>query len=129
MGPEVDRHEFLEPVLMVTSVTPPIVTDDSGDINLYGSVEAACQDMEATDVLDGVYVVFDSSGHRLAPAVAEGRVQLGVDVSAAPEPEELARRLRHFISRVGPERVGVRNVEDASLAEAIDALATFFRLR
>lgn len=109
--------------------TPPIVTDDHGDIALHGSVEAACQEMEAIDVRDGVYDVFDSRGHRLSLGVSGGLVQIWLDPQAEREPDELARRLRHFMTRVGTDRVGVHDIEAASLDDAIHALARFFNVR
>ncbi len=109
--------------------TPPIVTDDHGDIALHASVEAACQEIEAIDVRDGVYDVFDSRGRRLSLGVSEGLVQIWIDPQADPEPEELARRLRHFMTRVGADRIGVHDVEAASLDDALLALTRFFRVR
>jgi len=114
---------------MAVLPTPPIVTDDNGAIELYPSVEAARRDMEAIDVLDGVYDVFDGTGSRLSVGASEGLVQIWLDPNAEPEPEELIGRLRHFVARVGPDRVGVADVEAASLEHLIHALARYFDVK
>jgi hypothetical protein len=57
---------------MTVLPTPPIVTDDNGDIELYPSIEAASRDLEEIDVLEGTYDVFDSMGRRLSVGASEG---------------------------------------------------------
>jgi hypothetical protein len=120
------RTGLLGPVLMSDLPVPPIVTDDNGDIEFHSSVEAAERDMEAIDVLDGVYDVFDSMGRRLSVGASEGLVQIWLDPDAMPEPEELEGRLREYIARVGPGRVGIADMETASLDNLIRALSRFF---
>ena len=60
-------------------------------------------------------------------AVPDEVVPIRMDPGAAPEPEELERRLRRFIARVGADRVGLPNFATASLSDHIDALRMFFR--
>lgn len=85
-------------------------------------------EIEAVDVLDAVYEAFDSHGRRLSLSVGEGLVSIRLDPKSVPEPNELLRRLRHFIARVGADRVGVDNVESVSLDAAVRALARFFHV-
>ncbi|MGL4745929.1 MAG: hypothetical protein ACRCXL_16285 [Dermatophilaceae bacterium] len=107
---------------------PPIVVDDRGDIALYATLEAASRELEAIDVLDAIYEVFDSRGRRLSVTAAGGLVSIRLDPQSVPESDELLRRLRHFISRVGADRVGVEDAESASLDVAVRALAQFFHV-
>jgi hypothetical protein len=111
---------------MPNFVLPPIVIDDHGDIALYPDVDTARREMEAIDVINGVYDAFDSTGARLSLAARESVVEISLDPDTDREPGELLRRLRHFIDRVGRERVGVVDVEAAPLEHLIDALARFF---
>lgn len=106
----------------------PIVIDERGDISLFPSLADASREMEAIDVVDAAYEAFDSSGRRLSLGVSEGLVRIWLDPQSAAEPDELLRRLRHFIVRAGSDRIGVGDVEAISLEAAVRALARFFRL-
>lgn len=46
-------------------IIPPIIVVESFDIVIYPSVEAAEASLEAVDVHDGIYAVYDSAGHLL----------------------------------------------------------------
>lgn len=113
------------PVLMVADVIPPVVTDDHGDISVYPTVAAACDYMEAIDVRGGVYEAFDSRGQRLSMGVEGGEVRMWVDASKEPAPGELERRLRHFVSEVGADRVGIADLDSAPMDQLIGSLLTF----
>ena len=112
---------------MNESPIPPIVIDDGGDIDVYPTVSAACFDLEAVDVLGGAYQVFDSFGRRLRAGVYGGVVALTLDPDATAEPDELERRLREFIDRVGESRIGFRNSEEATLPDLLNTLLEFYR--
>jgi hypothetical protein len=111
---------------MAALPVPPIVLDENGDIELYPSVEAAQREMEAIDVLAGVYDVFDSTGRRLSVGASEGLVQIWLDPNAQTDPAELVGRLRDYIARLRPGRVEVAEMETASLDHLIRALSRFF---
>ncbi|MPZ96282.1 MAG: hypothetical protein GEU96_15560 [Propionibacteriales bacterium] len=110
---------------MLQTEVPPIVTDEDGDINIYPSADEAQRDMEAIDVRDGVYMVFDSKGNRLAVTTEGEAVRIEIDPTSSTDPDDLARRLRQFILRVGPERVGLADPENAGLQELVDSVAAF----
>jgi len=106
-------------------IVTPILVDEGGDITLYWSVDSAALAMEAADVIAGEYDVFDSRGLRLA--VLANNSQAPVEINATDLRDELglARRLRRFIVRVGPNRVGVSDPEAVELDELVSALARF----
>jgi hypothetical protein len=52
-------------------IQPPIVAREGGDLWFYESVEEAERDLEASDVRDGVYEVFDSRGYPLDLVIEE----------------------------------------------------------
>jgi hypothetical protein len=111
---------------MLDMPEPPIVTDDAGDIAVYLTVADACADIEAVDVRGGAYEVFDSRGHRLRIAADGEAVSIRMDPGAQSEADELIRRLRRFIDRIGADRVGLPNFATASLTDLVDALEMFF---
>lgn len=108
---------------------PPIVTDDRGDIAVFVSVEATCREIEAIDVAAGAYETFDGVDRHLSIAVADPVVRMRLDTSLALAPEELLARLKRFITRVGPGRIGVQDVEGLSLDSALNILSRFVGVR
>ncbi len=104
---------------------PPIVLDDSGDIQVFPSVEAACREIEAIDVKEGVYEAFDTRGRRLYLSVDGDRVTADLASPIVDDSVELLNRLRRFISRVGAERVGVTEPETAALSTLLQSLLIF----
>jgi hypothetical protein len=108
---------------------PPIIADDNGDITMFPTVADAEQDVEAIDVVDGAYEFFDSAGSRLAATAIGTRVQIARDPQAIPNPDELDARLRNYVVRVGPQRVGVDEPDSATLPVLVDALLRFLNPR
>lgn len=83
--------------------------------------------MEAIDVRNGLYEVFDSVGNRLALTLDGEYVAIQLDPVVSHEPEELTRRLADHVAHIGSERVGLPNPEGASLPELVEALVRFER--
>ena len=106
---------------------PPIVIEESGDIEVYPTVETARRAIEAIDVLDGIYKAFDSDGRSLLLVAYGNLVSIEVPENPQPDPAGLERRLREYIVAVGPSRVGVANLEDATLPVMLGALLKFQR--
>jgi hypothetical protein len=52
-------------------------------------------------------------------------VSIEVPLDSTPDPAALERRLRYYIQDVGADRVGVANLDDASLPVMLDALLSF----
>ncbi|GAA1211921.1 hypothetical protein [Rhodoglobus aureus] len=105
----------------------PIVIDEEGNLMVYPTVEMACLEMEAIDVVDGVYEAFDGHGRRLK-LVAHGEfVSIAVPPDAHPEPAELERRLRKYIDPELAADLGIENVDDASLPALVHALFSYQR--
>ncbi|GAB3309578.1 hypothetical protein EK0264_08815 [Epidermidibacterium keratini] len=101
--------------------TPPITVDDSGDVSVYPDVESACARIEVFD-LPELWIV-DSRGRRLRAEV-EGYDVIGLAIEAdlPPMPGELAARLRAFIERAGPARLGLSDVAETRTEELLAAM-------
>lgn len=110
---------------MLELPVPPIVTDEGGDIAVYPSVASACLELEPIDVVDGAYEAFDSRGFPLRIDAARNAVSMGMEPDSAPDPADLERRLRRFIERVGVIRVGLVDLDRATLPILLDALLKF----
>ncbi|MDL5366322.1 hypothetical protein QSH18_11955 [Xanthomonas sp. NCPPB 2654] len=107
---------------------PPLILVDGGDVTLFGSESSLVRYVESPDI--GEYLVFDSSGKRLALAAEVDEVKfLGLRLNkvelvklAEPafgldESSELKVILNRFISRsFGEERQGL------SLSQLIEIL-------
>ena len=116
---------------MMNELTPPVIVDEHGDIQLYANVEAAAADVEAIDVRNGEYEFFDSAGRVIEPTIddATSTVRLTGHEYRLPVPNLLADRLRRFVEQVGIERIGISKLpSEMSLEELVDALSGFFGL-
>lgn len=110
-------------------LTLPVIIDEQGDIELVADLQKAALSMEAADVLNREYEVFDSVGHRIQLLVEESseKVVLALDATCQADPEELRRRLIRYIARLGSGRVPIRgSVNEAALADLVKALSAFF---
>ena len=109
----------------MSELTPPIVIDGDGFFDVYSTVGDACSWLEAVDVDDGLYEAFDSAGHSLR-LFTEGRfVRIELPADSVSDPEGFARRIRSHIRQIGADRVGVADVEDASIPTMLAALQAF----
>jgi hypothetical protein len=116
------------------AVTPPIIVCENGDVTVYDDVESAALSMEAVDVLNEEYEVFDGSG-LLLTVDADG-LDARVRISALSghghrDPNRLQSIIRHFMLRVGAERFG-SSEEDlgrAGLASLVEILWRSFQAR
>ncbi|WP_159599631.1 hypothetical protein [Agromyces humi] len=126
MEDEADRHKVQEQV-PVADAQPPIVIYGDGLCEVYLTVAAACQALEAVDVNDGLYEAFDCTGRALLLVTKQHAVSIDVPPNSAAEPAALARRLRDYIQVVGADRVGIADLVDASLSVMLDALLSFQR--
>jgi len=108
-------------------VTPPVLIDGDGFFDVYSTVGEACSWLEAEDVQTGLYEAFDSAGHALHLFTVGAFVEIDLPVEAEADPEELARRLRSHIDRIGADDVGVADPESASIPTMMAALEGFQR--
>jgi hypothetical protein len=109
----------------VADAVPPIVICGDGLCEVYPTIAVACQAVEAIDVNDDLYEAFDSTGSPLLFVTRGNRVSIEVPLRSTPDPVALGRRLRDYIREVGADRVGVADVDDASLPMMLGALLTF----
>lgn len=108
---------------MNKQISPPIITDDNGDMEVYATVEAVCLNLEAVDVRDGVYEVFDSTGRPLRLTASGETISVELEREAEPNQPELEMRLRRFIERAGPGRLGLPDYRTATLDHLLRALS------
>jgi len=111
----------------MSNVTPPIVIDGDGFFDVYSTVGDACSWLEAVDVDDGLYEAFDSVGHSLRLFTDGNSVGIDLPADSDSDPEEFTRRLRSNIHRIGVDRVGVADLESASIPIMLAALQSFQR--
>ena len=104
---------------------PPIVIIEGDDLSTYPTVRLVCSHLEAEDVNDGLYEVFDGRGRRIQLLTSGGLVFAEWMADAAPDPAGLERQVRHHIESVGADRIGIVNIDDASLEVMLDALVRF----
>ena len=105
---------------------PPVIVNEKGDVELYESVEAAEIDVEAIDVENQEYVIYDSQGLVLIPKVMEDGIHVRL-FDSEPRDErtdELVTVLRRKLSQLGEEKTGVpeETVWRMSRAELLDCL-------
>jgi hypothetical protein len=124
MGEKIDRHEIQGQVL-VADVIPPIVIYGDGLCEVYPTIAVACQAVEAIDVKDGLYGAFESTGSPLLLVTHGNLVSIELPLDSTPDPAALERRLSDYIQEVGTDRVGVANLDDASLPVMLDVLLSF----
>lgn len=104
---------------------PPIVIYGDGLCEVYPTIAVACQAVEAIDVNDDLYEAFDSTGSPLLLVTHGNLVSIEVPLDSSPDPVALGRRLKYYIQEVGADRVGVADLDDASLPVMLGALLTF----
>ena len=105
----------------------PIIVDEEGNLVVHESAEQACSGMEAIDVFDGVYDVFDSEGRRLVVVVSGNRISLKTSPDFLAEPDELAGRLRHYIKRLGTGLLEIEDLDQTTTPVLIETLVRFQR--
>jgi len=95
---------------MTDHIAAPLIRDDSGDVEVFATVESLLANTETIDIRNGAYEVFDARGRRLDLRVDEDSV-LGIIAAESPvldpvgserrDEPELRRRLVGFLVRVG----------------------------
>jgi hypothetical protein len=107
---------------------PPIFLDEHWDLSAFASLADAATYVEAIDVLNDEYEAFDAEGQPLVLHASHWSdpVSITVNAEVSPQPDELARRLRRYIERVGPERLELDvPMERAPLRRLVQAVAGF----
>ena len=109
----------------MATITPPIAIDGDGELKVYSTLREARSAMEPYDVDDGLYEAFDSAGYPLRISTLGLLVVMDLPADSTPDPDELARRLRSHISDIGPDRVGITDLDSASVPTMLAALQSF----
>lgn len=111
----------------MTDFVLPIIVDEEGNLVVHETAEHACAGMEAIDVHDGVYDVFDAEGRRLVLVVKGEQVTLKTSPDLRAEPEELRGRLHRYIKRLGTDRLEFSDLDRAPTTVLIQTLLRFQR--
>jgi hypothetical protein len=90
---------------------------------VFPSTAALLHHVEAIDVSDGAYTVFDATGRRMMLEAAPDRGPVTVAIAAEVEPSVLQAALADAVSAIGPARVGVAS--DADLDDLVRAVWRF----
>jgi len=104
--------------LVMGIIAPPVVVQNQGEVSLFDSVEDAQLWMEAIDVRNNEYEIFDSTGLRLDPDVVTGRletVQIALHEPRSRDVDRLRGILFDFVVRAGKtsrERASKMRVAD-----------------
>ena len=108
---------------------PIFVVSDGSDVMLFERVEAAEGWLEAIDVLNQEFEIFDADGRRLQATAEsdESSVVIGDSAGRAPEPERLRVVLRDYLLAVQalrPELVEMTQDElsDAGLPDLVSEM-------
>ena len=99
-------------------LAPPIVVQNQNEVILFDSIEDAQLWMEAVDVRNNEYEIFDSTGLRLDPNVVTGQietVQISIHEPRSRDVDRLRGILFDFVVRTGQtsrERASKMRVDD-----------------
>jgi hypothetical protein len=77
-----------------------ILVLEHGDVAAYNNLNEAGLELEAIDLVEGIYEFFDEHGHRLE-VVPIARDEIAVVNVGDPEPEYLASALASYLRRAG----------------------------
>jgi hypothetical protein len=110
----------------------PIIVDENGDITIFDSVLDATLKLEAIDVINGEYTLYDSAGNVLC-ATAESidspvQITTGPDMPSAPH--VLRTILVDLIRRVGVDRfkISENDLRTFGLQQLISTVQAFQKL-
>ena len=107
---------------------PIVVVDETAVAEVHPTVAEAEASMEAYDVLDGIYRVYDADGTVLeARPLADDRVAILEGQESVRRPDELAEALRLYVQSVGVDRLGVSPawLAQASTVDVAKAILDF----
>ena len=107
---------------MKSWIKPPIIVDESGDTDVFDSIEAAAIYLEPIDVEDNIFVAFDSTGRllRLLPTTPQ------ITIEAAEEVPNHAERLRELLIKfLNDCRSSEPNLSSLTLPELVEKSLAF----
>lgn len=97
---------------MASSIMVPVVVQADDGFEAFDSVDAACREMEAIDVQNGVFQAFDARGARLTVMASGDHVLLSQDIDEPADPDRLAEALREYLTMasayIGKDRFAAR---------------------
>jgi hypothetical protein len=106
----------------MAEVLLPIIIDGDGFFDVYPSISAAREWLEATDVNDDLYEVFDASGRRFTLSTQGDVVFLAMAPDSRPDPDQLLWRARNSPEVVGQVQLGFNGFQEMPLPAILDWL-------
>ncbi len=115
----------------------PIIVIEGGDITFFRTIHDAENHLEAIDIIDQIYEIFDSDGKVLRQSVAKksvkyffGKRTVDVDVvhigdSDERNPEKLKNLLRKFLRVLKDLDVANVNIDDLDLSALIERASRY----
>jgi putative ubiquitin-RnfH superfamily antitoxin RatB of RatAB toxin-antitoxin module len=89
------------------TVEGPVFVVEGGDVTAYRSLGSAENDLEAIDVQNNEFQIYDSAGQVLRPLAPADQVR--IEESGTYRPEELRRHLVKYVRAVGSPRFGLHD--------------------
>lgn len=89
---------------------PPIIVNESGDADIFDSVEQAEGYLEAVDVNDGRYEAYDSEGRKLLLTATSDAVKIQEGEVEPTHADELRTILINFLVNMGDTDHGLRGL-------------------
>ena len=120
-----DLKHFLEGRIAgpATAAKAPIIADNRGDVCVFETIAQAESYMEPVDVRNGEYVVFDSEGRLLLPAVASNGNRERTVLKSAESTPAHAKALREALIRfLVKTRFASPSPEKMNLAQLLDLM-------
>jgi hypothetical protein len=107
----------------LTSVPPIVLVERGGYQGMYGSIVELLEDVEAIDVMNGEYTVYDAKGRLIALSADSPVAKVSASPTADLRPHDLDRILARAAENIGSVRL---RVVDADLRSA-ELLAAIWR--
>ncbi|MHB9023919.1 MAG: hypothetical protein ACYC7E_07035 [Armatimonadota bacterium] len=79
----------------------PIIVDEHGDLMVFTDIDYAQRYLEAIDVRNGEYIVFDSAGDILDISAINNQVVISEKVEPENKAVELKEKLIKYLANIG----------------------------
>lgn len=87
-------------------ITPPVIVSDSGDVNVFETIDDAEKYLEPYDV--GSLTAYDSEGRLLRLIATSPRITIEVEEWSPSHQEDVRRLLLDFLNELGIADLNIR---------------------